>query len=37
MPAGIQIIGPSYGDHTTLALARAMDAAFGGFAPPPGY
>jgi amidase len=37
MPAGIQIIGPGYGDLTTLALARAMDAAFGGFTPPPGF
>ena len=37
MPAGIQIIGPSFGDRTTLALAHAMDAAFGGFTPPPGF
>jgi amidase len=37
MPAGIQIIGPAFGDRTTLALARAMDAEFGGFAPPPGF
>ena len=37
MPAGIQIIGPAFGDRTTLALARAMDAAFGGFSPPPGF
>lgn len=37
MPAGIQIIGPAYGDRTTLALARAMDSAFGGFTPPPGF
>jgi amidase len=37
MPAGIQIIGPAYGDRTTLALAGAMDAVFGGFTPPAGF
>ena len=37
MPAGIQIIGPAFGDRTTLTLARAMDSEFGGFAPPPGF
>lgn len=37
MPAGVQIIGPSFGDLTTLALARAIDAEFGGFIPPPGF
>lgn len=37
MPAGFQIIGPAYGDRTTLALARAIDAAFGQFGHPPGF
>jgi amidase len=37
MPAGVQIIGPAFGDLTTLALAKAMDAEFGGFTPPPGF
>jgi amidase len=37
MPAGFQIIGPAYGDRTTLAFARAIDAAFGQFGHPPGF
>lgn len=37
MPAGIQIIGPAFGDRTTLAIARGMDAEFGGFVAPAGY
>lgn len=37
MPAGVQIIGPAFGDLTTLALAKAMDAEFGGFTLPPGF
>lgn len=37
MPAWIQIIGPAYGDRTTLALARATDTVFGPFGHPPGF
>lgn len=37
LPAGVQIIGPAFGDLTTLALAKAMDAEFGGFTAPPGF
>lgn len=37
MPAGIQIIGPSYGDRTTLAFSALCDEIFGTFTPPPGF
>lgn len=37
LPAGVQIIGPAFGDLTTLALAKAMDSELGGFAAPPGF
>jgi len=34
-PIGAQILGPYLEDRTTLAFAAAMEAAFGGFIPPP--
>lgn len=37
MPAGVQLIGPSYGDRTTLTFASLCDDIFGTFVPPPGY
>ena len=37
LPAGVQIIGPAFGDRTTLRLAALMDQTFGGFTPPPGW
>lgn len=37
LPTGVQIVGPQYGDLTTLALARALERDFGGFRPPPAY
>jgi len=37
MPAGVQFIGPSYGDRTTLAFSALCDEIFGTYAPPPGY
>jgi amidase len=37
LPAGVQIIGPSYGDLTTIALAKHLEAAGIGFIPPPGF
>ena len=37
MPAGVQIIGPQYGDRSTLRLSALCDQAFGGFVPPPGF
>ena len=37
LPTGVQIVGPQYGDLTTLALARAIEAEYGGFMAPPAY
>lgn len=37
LPIGVQIIGPAYGDRTTIAFAAALEREFGGFTPPPGY
>lgn len=37
LPAGIQIVGPSYGDRTTLAFSALCDEIFGTFTPPPGF
>ena len=37
MPIGLQIIGPQFGDLTTLALAGHLEAAGFAFQPPPGY
>lgn len=37
LPTGVQIVGPQYGDLTTLALACALETDFGGFQPPPAY
>ena len=37
LPVGIQIIGPSLEDRTTLDFARGLSELIGGFRPPPGY
>lgn len=37
MPSGVQIIGPSYGDLTTLAFSTLCDEIFGAFTPPPRF
>ena len=37
LPIGLQIIGPQFGDLTTLALAEHLEAAGFRFQPPPGY
>ncbi|MBC2775272.1 amidase [Rhizobium sp. AQ_MP] len=37
LPAGVQLIGPSYGDRTTLAFSTLCDEIFGTFVPPSGY
>ncbi|MDM0077164.1 amidase family protein [Variovorax sp. J2P1-59] len=37
LPIGMQIIGPSLEDRTTIAFAQAVEREFGGFVPPPGY
>lgn len=37
LPVGVQVIGPSRGDRTTIAFATAMEQEFGGFVAPPGF
>ncbi|HZS81537.1 MAG TPA: amidase [Stellaceae bacterium] len=37
LPVGIQIIGPEFGDRTTIEFARLLGEAIGGFTPPPGF
>lgn len=35
LPVGIQIIGPRFGDRSTIDFARRMAEVLGGFVPPP--
>ena len=37
LPIGVQIVGPPFGDLTTLAVAGLLEQAWRGFVPPPGY
>ena len=37
LPIGVQIVGPFYGDRTTLAVARLLERHWRGFAPPPAF
>ena len=37
LPIGMQIIGPKWGDRTTIAVAGMVESLIGGFVPPPGY
>lgn len=34
LPIGVQVIGPMYGDLTTLRFAQLLEREFGGFVPP---
>lgn len=34
MPLGIQLVAASYNDRLTLAVARYLEEAFGGWVPP---
>ncbi len=36
-PIGVQIVGPQYGDRTTIAFARLLEQEYRAFTPPPGY
>ncbi len=37
LPIGIQIIGPQYGDRTTIDVARLLEQSWQGFVPPPDW
>ena len=37
LPVGVQIVGPQFGDRTTIAFARLLEDEWQGFVPPPGY
>jgi amidase len=37
LPVGVQIVGPLYGDRTTLAVARMLERSWRAFVAPPGY
>jgi amidase len=37
LPIGVQIVGPEYGDLTTIAFAQVLEREFQAFVPPPGY
>jgi amidase len=37
LPIGVQLIGPQYGDHTCIALARLLEQEFQAFVPPQGW
>ena len=37
LPVGVQIVGPQYGDYTTIAFARLLEQEYRSFVPPPAY
>jgi amidase len=37
LPLGVQIVGPVYGDRTTIAVATILERDYRGFIPPPGW
>jgi len=37
LPIGVQIIGPQYGDYTTIAFAKLLEKEYRSFVPPPAY
>jgi amidase len=37
LPIGVQIVGPQYGDHTTIEVARLLEKSWQGFVPPAGW
>jgi amidase len=37
LPFGVQIVGPLYGDRTTLMMAAALERSWLGYTPPPGW
>jgi amidase len=37
LPIGVQIVGPLYGDRTTIAAAEMLEKSWRAFVPPPGW
>ncbi|HEY6430660.1 MAG TPA: amidase [Acetobacteraceae bacterium] len=37
LPFGVQIVGPQFGDRTTIQFARMMEQSWQAFQPPPGW
>ncbi len=37
LPVGVQIVGPLFGDRTTMAVARMLEKSWRAFVPPRGY
>ncbi len=37
LPIGVQIVGPLYGDRTTIAAAELLEKSWRAFVPPPGW
>ena len=37
LPVGVQIVGPQYGDRSTIHFAGLIEKGYGGFVPPPSY
>ena len=37
LPIGVQIVGPLYGDRTTIQVAKLLEKAWRGFVPPTGW
>ncbi len=37
LPIGVQIVGPQYGDYSTIAFAKLLEDEYRSFVPPPAY
>jgi amidase len=37
LPIGVQIVGPQYGDYSTIAFAKLLEKEYRSFQPPPAY
>ena len=37
LPAGVQIVGPQYGDRSCIAFARLLEQTYRGFVQPPNF
>jgi amidase len=37
LPIGVQIVGPQYGDYSTITFAKLLEKEYRSFQPPPAY